>query len=99
VRPDETVAAVGGKGTTSAPAEFIPTFGSYSVTFIGKYPAAITPDRRIVTSTARSSAFGVTSAFVSSASKTHIEVTVFVWKSSTLEALPAEVFVTISYGR
>jgi len=98
-----SVAAFGGLGTTA-----VATTGtgfSYSVTFTGTYPAAISAAKIVVQATAESANSGVANAIVNSATTTSISVSVYVWvpqgaAGTTTGALANNpIFLTLSLGK
>lgn len=92
------VLSSGGGDTTSVIAART-SVGEYDVTFNGLYGGgSATADQVIINTTAQSLNYGVTNAFVVSASGTTIVVHVYVWKSDTLAALDNNLFITINIG-
>ena len=98
-----SVAAFGGLGTTA-----VTTTGtgfSYTITFTGTYPAAITAAKMVVQATAESANSGVANAIVNSATTTSISVSVYVFAppgvgGTTTGAIANNpVFVTLSLGK
>jgi hypothetical protein len=94
---DGVVTSSGGNGTTSV-AAVRNGAGDYTVTFTGKYPAAITDTKLTVLSTARSDNFQVTNANIESASSTSIVVRVFSWKSDVTSEVDSSLFVQVLLG-
>ncbi|HXC50509.1 MAG TPA: hypothetical protein VN634_06495 [Candidatus Limnocylindrales bacterium] len=92
-----TIASKGGKGTTDVTiTSFSPGF--VDLKFTGKYPDDITPGNVILQSTAQSANYSVTNGFVSSASPTEIDVTIYEWSSDTLNNQTDNVFIALFIG-
>ena len=91
------VQAFGGKGTISALSSG--SGGFYFVTFNGHYPADITSSKVILQTTCNSGAYGVSNAYVSSATPTQINVGVYCWTSSTLTYVSNDMFVNVYAGQ
>jgi hypothetical protein len=96
IRANGTVATFGGADTTTVGA-VRSSLGQYTVTFTGVF-AVSTADDVVIHTTAESSDYGVTNAYVLSANASTIVVYVYVWKSNTLALMDQAIFIGINVG-
>jgi len=97
VNGNGAVVTFGGSDTTSASAVHS-GIGQYTVTFNGTYLPTITNNDVVINTTAESFNYGVTNAFVISATPAQIVIYVYVWTSSNLNLLDNPIFISVNVG-
>jgi len=93
------VVAYGGKGTAAANSSRQQTSNNIVVTFSGRFPSDITPDKVILQTTAKLAYYEVAGAKVEDATPTQIVVRIYTWESFSTATYQGDVWVTAYVGR
>lgn len=94
-----TVLSFGGNRTRTASAVVDVSGYQTTITFTGRYPSSITPDKVIINSTCNSTGFIVSNASVVSVSPTTLVIRVYNWASNTTNIGNGIVFVSVFIGK